>query len=190
MDQNATNLPHLKRYNKSAANLWHLRTHITGGIVHGFGSCAYTDILQWPHDPNLTINILIDILLTRFMDLLKNQQTLPKRLYVQLDNCMRENKNRHVLAFLSLLVQERVFEEVSSRRCIHRIWSLSVDVVAGGTRISNGWSHPWGCWCLVWEHITVVKKKWCLYPFRYIVTYREFPRIEASASIFLNWPGL
>lgn len=115
MDQNATHLPHLKRYNKSAANLWHLRTHITGAIVHGFGSYAYTDLLQWPHDPNLTINVLIEILLSRFTDLVNNHHSVPRCLYLQLDNCMRENKNRHVLSFLALLVQEKVFDEVGSK---------------------------------------------------------------------------
>lgn len=112
MDQNATNLPHLKRFNKSAANLWHLRTHVTGAIIHGHGSYAYTDLLQWPHDPNLTMNILIEILLRRIMDYIGSKVPLPKKLYIQLDNCNRENKNKYVLGFLSLLVQERLFEEV------------------------------------------------------------------------------
>ena len=112
MDQNATNLPHLKRFNKSAVNLWHMRTHITGVIIHGHGSYAYTDLLQWPHDPNLTMNILTRVLLRRFLELINSNSHLPKKLYLQLDNCMRENKNRHVLGFLGLLVQEQVFEEV------------------------------------------------------------------------------
>ena len=39
-------------------------------------------------------------------------QSIPKRLYIQLDNTARENKNRCVLSFLSLLVELGVFEEV------------------------------------------------------------------------------
>lgn len=112
MDQNATNLPHLKRVNKTAANLWHLRTHLTGVIVHGHGAYAYTDLLQWPHDPNLTISILMEVLLRRMLEIIKNGYSLPTKLYIQMDNCVRENKNQHVLAFLSLLVQEKIFEEV------------------------------------------------------------------------------
>ena len=41
MDQSGTNLPHLKKLNKSMVNLWHLRTHLTGAIVHGHGSEWY-----------------------------------------------------------------------------------------------------------------------------------------------------
>ena len=115
MDQNATNMPHLKRLNKSAANLWRLKTHVTGVISHGHGSYAYIDLLQWPHDPNLTINILVEHLLQRVMDCIQSKYPVPKKLYIQLDNCNRENKNRHVLGFCSLLVQEKVFEEVSLR---------------------------------------------------------------------------
>lgn len=33
MDQNATNLPHCKRVQKSDCNKWHLRTHLTGMCV-------------------------------------------------------------------------------------------------------------------------------------------------------------
>ena len=83
-----------------------------GVIIHGHVSYAYTDLLQWPHDPNLTINILTRVLLRRFLELINSNSHLPKKLYLQLDNCMRENKNRHVLGFLGLLVQEQVFEEV------------------------------------------------------------------------------
>lgn len=112
MDQNATNLPHFKRHNKSAANLWHLRTHVTGAIVHGQGCYTYCDILQWPHDPNLTLNVFLHLLLHQIREIKNKGLPLPKKLYVQLDNCLRENKNRHVLAFLSLLVAEGVFDEV------------------------------------------------------------------------------
>lgn len=116
MDQNATHLPHFKRKSKSAVNLWHLRTHVTGAIVHGKGCYTYCDILQWPHDPNLTMNIFLLLLLYQLTEIKNNCLTMPKKLFVQLDNCMRENKNRHVLGFLSLLVEERVFEEVYSYR--------------------------------------------------------------------------
>jgi len=110
MDQSATNLPHLKKISKSTVNLWHLRTHLTGIIVHGCGSEGFLDFLQYPHDPNLTINILLKILVGHFKDLATTK--LPEKLYVQLDNCGRENKNQFVLAFLALLVQEGVFTEV------------------------------------------------------------------------------
>ena len=101
MDQSASNLPHLKKISKSSVNLWHLRTHFTGAIVHGKGSSGYLDFLQYPHDPNLTINVLLRTLVDRF-----------KRLYVQMDNCARENKNQMVFGFMDLLVEQDIFTEV------------------------------------------------------------------------------
>ncbi len=112
MDQSATNLPHLKKISKSSVNLWHLRTHLTGAIIHGHGSQGYLDFLQFPHDPNLTINVLLRLIIGRFKALA--EAPLPDKLYVQLDNCGRENKNQFVLAFLALLVQEGIFKEVST----------------------------------------------------------------------------
>ena len=61
MDQNTTSMPHFKHIKKSDVNLWQLRTHLTGAIVHGHSSYAYLDYLQWPHDPNLTCNILLKV---------------------------------------------------------------------------------------------------------------------------------
>ena len=38
---------------------------------------------------------------------------LPKKLFLQLDNSAKDNKNRYVLAFCSLLIARRVFKEVT-----------------------------------------------------------------------------
>jgi len=37
---------------------------------------------------------------------------LPKKLLLQMDNCVKDNKNRHLLIFLSLSIAKEVFEEV------------------------------------------------------------------------------
>jgi len=37
---------------------------------------------------------------------------LPRNLLLQMDNCVKDNKNWHLLAFLSLLMERDVFEEV------------------------------------------------------------------------------
>ena len=111
MDQSATNLPHLKKISKSTVNLWHLRTHFTGAIVHGKGSEGYLDFLQYPHDPNLTMNVLLRILLRNFRE--TSTTGLPAKLCVQMDNCGRENKNQMVFGFMSLLVEQDIFTEVS-----------------------------------------------------------------------------
>ena len=63
MDQNKTNVPHMIRVPKSCQNLWNLRTHLTGNLVHGRGNHGYFDFLQWPHDCNLTITTMLQTLL-------------------------------------------------------------------------------------------------------------------------------
>ena len=137
MDQSKTNLPHLTQNTKSTQNLWKLRTHLTGALLHtqspkgklGFG---YYDLLQWPHDCNLTIHPRrsgrerrkpplrggrpfqgLRPLLHVLVYLADHLNSIPEVLYIQLDNCYRENKNRYMFGFCSLLVQLRIVKKVS-----------------------------------------------------------------------------
>ena len=64
MDQNKTNVPSLPQQTKSTQNLWRVRTHLTGVLVHtktekGKLAFAFYDLLQWPHDSKLTIAVLL-----------------------------------------------------------------------------------------------------------------------------------
>ena len=113
MDQAKTNIPYTKLQAKSASNLWKLRTHVTGVLVHTkspYGKIAYAfvDLLEYPHDSNLTITILMNVL----VHYLSTHPILPETLYIQLDNTSRENKNRYVFGFCSLLVELRIFKKV------------------------------------------------------------------------------
>ena len=90
-----------------------MRTHITGVIVHtgdGYGKkvYAFVDTLQWPHDSNLTINVLEEVLAR----LHTKSGILPEVLYLQMDNCFRENKNRYIFAYCALLVELKIFRKV------------------------------------------------------------------------------
>lgn len=105
MDQSKTDLPHIVRKNKSACKMWALRTHLTGALVLGKRSYAFIDAHLWPHDSNLTINILLQILV--------QEENLPSTLHLQLDNCYKENKNRFLFGFIALLVQFKIFQEVN-----------------------------------------------------------------------------
>ena len=112
MDQAKTNLPNTKMIAKSTSALWRLRTHVTGVLVHTKAPCgklafSFVDLLQWPHDSNLTISLLLDVLIYY-----KEHYLLPKTLYVQMDNTSRENKNKFVLGFFAILVELRVFQKV------------------------------------------------------------------------------
>ena len=83
-----------------------------GAIVHtqcpqGKKAFIFQDLYQWPHDPNLTLTILVQVLETL--------ETVPSTLYLRLDNCARENKNRYMLGFCSLLVDLGIFKKVSHK---------------------------------------------------------------------------
>lgn len=73
--------------------------------------CNYShgsfDYYQSPHDPNLTMTILLYVLVQWVSDNL-----LPPVLYLQFDNCVRENKNRLMFAVLALLIEENTFQKV------------------------------------------------------------------------------
>lgn len=111
MDQNKTNLPSFVRITKSCQNLWCLRTHLTGCLVHGQGCYGYFDFLQFSHDTNLTVTC---ILLT-LIEIFKINSKMPRRLFIQMDNCVRENKNKYVLGFLAYLVEQEIFSEVKNK---------------------------------------------------------------------------
>ena len=84
-----------------------------GALVHteaesGKHSYAFFDLLQFPHDSNIVIEVILRILIN-----LKNTgQQLPETLYIQLDNCFKENKNKYLFSFCSLLVSKKVFSKV------------------------------------------------------------------------------
>ena len=72
----------------------------------GKNAFAFVDLYQWPHNSNLTGNILLW--------LLEQSRPLPPTLYLQLDNCFRENKNRYIFGLCAMLVTLRIFKMVSA----------------------------------------------------------------------------
>lgn len=115
MDQSKSNLPNTKLISKSTSSLWRLRTHITGLILHtkapvgGKLTYSFVDLIQFPHDSNLTLTVIINAL----VDFVKTN-SLPKVLYLQMDNTCRENKNKYVLTFCAILVHLEIFNKVTS----------------------------------------------------------------------------
>jgi len=114
MDQAKTNLPNTRVIAKSTSNLWRLRTHVSGVLLHTKASCgklahAFVDLLQWAHDSNLTITLLVKVLIDY-----SRSHLLPETLYIQMDNTSRENKNKYVLSFCAILVELRIFKKVQA----------------------------------------------------------------------------
>jgi len=100
MDQHKTCIPHVLIDSKNVPSHF-FKTHITGVMSHGDeSSFHFIDCHEWGHDSNLTVTLLIKSLAKVAKD-----GILPQVLYLQMDNCWRENKNQYVLALCSLLVK-------------------------------------------------------------------------------------
>lgn len=113
MDQKTTNIPKLRRKTKATCNLTNVCTHLVGAIFHSGQSSTGKDIFgsfdyyQWPHDPNLTATVLLKMLFEWY----KCNQ-FPPILNLQMDNCIKENKNQYMMWLLALLVELLVFDKV------------------------------------------------------------------------------
>lgn len=81
-----------------------MHTHAENGKL----TYAFLDLMQYPHDSNLVIEVIMRVL----REIKEKDSILPEVLYLQLDNCYKENKNRFILAFCSLSVIKKVFKKV------------------------------------------------------------------------------
>ncbi|CAH3184920.1 unnamed protein product [Porites lobata] len=98
MDQSKTNLPRANCLSNDETYHF-LRTHVTGAISHGNGRVfSFIDLMRWPHDSNLTLNVLLRI----FIEI---AETAASPTY-------RECNNRYILGFCALLVEKEIFKEV------------------------------------------------------------------------------
>ncbi|XP_066302145.1 uncharacterized protein [Branchiostoma lanceolatum] len=111
MDQKKTAIPHYAEKTKDDGQ-HQLGTHVTGAIAHSLNKAyAAIDLQNISHDANLTVTVLMKIL----QDVATaNGGHLPPVhvLYLQLDNCYRENKNCYVLAFCCELVPQKIVRKV------------------------------------------------------------------------------
>ena len=62
-----------------------------------------------PHNPNMIIDALQKTL--KHVEK-RNGGVLPPTLYLQFDNCLRENKNAYMCAYLSMLIERGVFQRI------------------------------------------------------------------------------
>jgi hypothetical protein len=110
MDNQKTAIGQMPRDPKSLATLQKLKTHITGVHIPGDPDHpfrAYTWHDRFPSGSDVVITILL-----RSLCEVAKKGPLPAKLYLHLDNCWRENKNRLVLGIGHLLVKEGVFKKV------------------------------------------------------------------------------
>ena len=113
MDQSTTTLPRPHLISKFSSAMWKLTCHLVGVLVHGRSHHVYVDLGEIPQDSNTTCNILLQVLK-------KYVGELPPVLYLQMDNCARENKNQYVFGLCCILVELKIFEKVSFRLVSHQ----------------------------------------------------------------------
>lgn len=120
MDQEKTAIPHFAIPPKSLEDTGKVKVHVTCARVPSINKVyeyLYTNNLA--HDSNTTVTVLDQVLceIAKFQQLpselyLQLKQVFPQRLYLQMDNCNRENKNSQMFGYLSLLVKLGIFKRI------------------------------------------------------------------------------
>ena len=111
MDQAKTRLPHLHREPKGLDELEQLKMHVTGVIIHGLmhGICTWVD--NFPKDPNMVATVFMDSL-AELRRIYGPEWQMPRKCYIQLDNCSGENKNKYFVTFCAALVHLGLFDKI------------------------------------------------------------------------------
>ncbi|KAK3754649.1 hypothetical protein QZH41_010707, partial [Actinostola sp. cb2023] len=107
MDQNKTEIPFTVWRHSTLEKAWRLKVHVVGALIHGRHPIMFLDYQQHSHDSNMTANVLLQALWI-------HRELLPNTLYIQMDNTCKENKNQYVFAFLSYLVETKIFDKIEA----------------------------------------------------------------------------
>ena len=107
----ASYLPHIMPLPKETQCLPRIRTHVYATVNFSSGSTHfYLGFPHWAAGPNLSVTILFDSILQFFKTIKHNR---PSQLYLQVDNCAKDGKNRIIFAFAAHLVHWGWFKEVN-----------------------------------------------------------------------------
>ncbi len=108
-DQTAYGMPHFSNVSHISGQGGHkLKVHLVGVLVHGRGTYCYTILDKFEHGSSLTV----ECLQRTFKRIEEEEGSLPETLFLQLDNCWRENKNQFLLGYLTWLVDRGIFKDV------------------------------------------------------------------------------
>ena len=110
MDHSKSSLPHFQRPPKDLESAEQLDTHITGVHVPGWKERPYTCYTWHDRFPTGSDSVITFILKT--LCSYAEEHSLPSHLFLHMDNCWRENKNRFVLGIAHLLVERGCFKVV------------------------------------------------------------------------------
>jgi len=107
-DQSAFGLPHFVAVTKDTSG-HAIKVKLVGLIEHGVENRA--SLFTMTDNFETGANHIIETM-HRYLDRRNGQIGLPQTLFIQMDNCTRENKNRYLFAYLESLVSWGVFREV------------------------------------------------------------------------------
>ena len=113
-DQGAFGSPFFKDKTKENDKWYKMRNYVVGVCIHNpdFPDLLFHHLPIFERGPNVTIEVIHRTLCFVSEQLNINGKSIPRKLYIQLDNCSRENKNQFLVAFLCDLVWKKVFDEV------------------------------------------------------------------------------
>ena len=107
-DNSQYHMPYFRERSHKSQASWKLGLHVFGAISHGRKAYIYSVLDTVKLGSNATIEVLHRVLL----DTLATEAQLPPKLFLQLDNTVRQCKNRYVMGYLAYLVHLGVFEEI------------------------------------------------------------------------------
>lgn len=107
-DQSAFGIPHFATTTKTQRG-HALKVKLVGLLEHNVENSLFLFTMTEEHETgaNHIIEAIHRYLNTRF-----TQSPLPRTLFVQLDNCSRENKNHFFMAYIEFLVAMRIFDVI------------------------------------------------------------------------------
>lgn len=107
-DQSAFGLPHFTTTPKSQRG-HAMKVKLVGLLEHRLQNRLSLATMTQEHQTGA--NHVIEMV-HRFLNRKRSESQLPAKLFVQLDNCTRENKNRYLMGYFEMLVRNLVFESV------------------------------------------------------------------------------
>lgn len=109
-DQSAYSLPHFIFDVKDQRGLG-IKVHLIGLLHHAQQSILQLYTMTDEHKKGS--NHIIEVI-HRFVNEKAKAGPLPKKLFIQLDNCSRENKNKFVMSYFDALIRWGVFDEIQA----------------------------------------------------------------------------
>ena len=107
-DQSAFGLPHFTSSTKGQRG-HAMKVKLVGLLEHGIQNMLY--LFTMTEEMQTGANHIVEAI-HRFLNVRASKRDLPRCMFVQLDNCSRENKNHFLLSYIELLVSQRVFDVI------------------------------------------------------------------------------